>query len=128
VLDIFQRGERHAYVARLDAHHSARSLFVRAACWRTDLLVLSGRDVTDSAGKLTLTLDNLLCGAMTEGLPSTLMLLREPKFVATAHGAAPVVVTAATHATAQPQGAGVLVNDRGVIRSTRIPSWTSRST
>jgi hypothetical protein len=47
VLDGFSR---HSYSAHLPAHHSVRAI-AGDSCSKTDLLVLSGRDRTDSQGK-----------------------------------------------------------------------------
>ena len=79
--------ERHSYSARLDAHHSAGSMIRRNSCSKTWLIVLSGRDKTDSTGKAKILIDPLLCGVTREGLPSyeTFVMMREPDFVATPH-------------------------------------------
>jgi hypothetical protein len=116
--EFFRRYDRHAHAARLDAHHAIRNLVHGGlACARTDLIVLSGRDVTDGAGKATLVLDPLLCGAVTEGLPdlTRLAIVADPLFVATASGSAPAFVTATVRSTTQPVGAGIILNDRDGI-------------
>ena len=97
--------KRHSYSARLDAHHLVRSSigFGEPVCSKTDLFVLSGTDVTDTTGRVTLPIQSLLCGA-TEGLEESyprveLVIVRAPNFVATPHGSAPIFLTASTHST-----------------------------
>jgi hypothetical protein len=114
--DFVARLQRHADAARLDAHHSVRSALQRGiSCARTDLLVLSGRDTTVASGTATLTLDPLLCGAVSEGLGGSvqLIMIRQPTVVATVHGANPAFATVATSATVEPAQTGFIVNDRG---------------
>lgn len=105
--------ERHSYSARLDAHHLVRNiLWDSKACSKIDLVVLSGRDKTDSSGKATLSLEPLLCGVHADaGYP--LVIMRVPPFVATAASAQPVLVTAAARSTpVHIQSVGDFLADR----------------
>jgi hypothetical protein len=113
-LDFFRELlQRHSYSARLDAHHSVRSILA-SACSKTDLLVVSGRDQTDSSGKAVLPIHRLLCGATGEGLRSDtrLVLIREPQFVATPLSSIPVFATALTRSTAAQAIPSSIVVDR----------------
>lgn len=98
------RISRHSFVAHLDAHRSTRFTFeLGSFCSKTDLLVLSGRDLTDHSGKAVLPIHRLLCGAINL-LPNVqLVLIREPQFVATPLSSVPVFATAMTRST-QRQG------------------------
>jgi hypothetical protein len=101
VLDAFlRRLERYSYSARLDAHLAVRnSLFAPKTitrCLQTDLLIISGRDWTDSTGVINIPI--LFCGDVT-GDTTQLAILREPNFVATPHGSTPSFVTTITHST-----------------------------
>ncbi len=107
--------EHHSYSAHLDAHRERHGLLGRgSSCSKTDLLVLSGRETTNRAGKATLLIDSLLCGVVSEGLGASgsFKLAGEPNFVATPLGAAPSFATVITSATEQPAQAGVIVSDR----------------
>ena len=106
--------ERHSYSARLDAHHSASSILSRNSCSKTHLIVLSGRDKTDSTGKAKILIDPLLCGVTREGFSSgeVLVMVREPHFVATPHASDPVFMTVQTTSTQQPPQAGIVIVDR----------------
>jgi hypothetical protein len=107
--------QRHSYSARLDAHHSVRSLleFGGGSCSRTDLLVVSCRDTTDRSGKVVLPIHRLLCGATDEGLEDTLLeLIQEPQFVATPLGADPVFATAVIRSTQAPSVSNSALVDR----------------
>lgn len=116
-LDFFRENlQRHSYSARLDAHHSVRSVLALGggSCSKTDLLVVSGRDQTDSAGKAILPIHRLLCGATGEGLRSDtrLVLIREPQFVATPLSSVPVFATALTRSTPAQTLPSSIVVDR----------------
>jgi hypothetical protein len=135
-LNDFVKGlQRHSYSARLDAHHSisVRSI-LGGSCSKTDLILLSGRDETGSAGKAKILIDSLLCGVMFESFPSgvSLVMVREPHFVATPHSSAPVFVTVQTSSTLHAPHAGSVIVDRdgnsidqGFITSVEvnITSW-----
>jgi hypothetical protein len=113
----WELNERHSYSARLDAHHSVRGLLsARNFCSKTWLIVLSGRDRTDSSGKAKILIDPLLCGVTREGFPfgERLVMVREPQFVATPHASSAVFVTVQTKtsSTQQPPQAGILIRDR----------------
>ena len=123
VLDAFIKTfERHSYSARLDAHHAVRNTFMGrnnvTSCAQTDLLVFSGRDNVDGAGRVTLPIQSLLCGAATEGLEdfafTELVIVQEPNFVATPRGSTPTFLTAVTHSTPQqlPNEQGTALIDR----------------
>jgi hypothetical protein len=113
VLHGFLEGLVHnSYSVHLPAHHSSRGL-LGAFCARTDLLMLSGRDVTDGTGKVTIKIDDLLCGSITEDVsPAVLMMLREPDFVVTPLSATPAFATVQTASTARGGLAGIIVLDR----------------
>ncbi len=107
--------QKHSYSARLDAHHSVHNIIKFGnPCSKTDLIVLSGRDQTGSAGKKKILIDPLLCGVLFENLPGTssLVMMRNPNFVATPHSSAPVFVTVQTTSTPQTPPAGVSIQDR----------------
>ncbi len=113
--EFVKRLQRHSYSARLDAHHSVSVLSVLGgSCSKTDLIVLSGRDETDSAGKAKISIDPLLCGLEFEGLLSDqrLRMVREPHFVATPHSSAPVFVTVQTSSTLQAVQPPTVIVDR----------------
>ncbi|MDA8260528.1 MAG: hypothetical protein M0Z99_33665 [Betaproteobacteria bacterium] len=110
-VEFIKRFQRHNFSARLDAYHSVRDIFgFGNACSQTYLLFLSGRDKTDRLGKITLPLH--LCGAATEGLQGGLVMVREPDFVATSHGATPSFLTVTPHAHRQALGAHTKLLDR----------------
>jgi hypothetical protein len=104
---------RHSYSARLDGHHSVRSLFGLSACSKVDLLVVSGRDTTDRSGKATLPIHQLLCGATAERQrgEGRLALVREPQFVVTPISQAPLFATYQSRST-PGSSAGIFVEDR----------------
>lgn len=112
--DFITLQQRHSYAARLDAHHATRNILARGvSCAKVYLVVLSGRDKTDSSGKVTLLLDELLCGVQfenTNGYP--LVLIREPPFLATAISTAPVFATVRASSTPEVPFAGSLLKDR----------------
>ena len=102
---------RDSYSVHLPAHHSSRS-FLGLSCARTDLLMLSGRDVTDGTGKVTIRIDDLLCGSITEDVsPAFLVMLREPNFVVTPLSATPAFATVQTASTVRSEQ-GIIVFDR----------------
>jgi hypothetical protein len=102
---------RNSYSVHLPAHHSSRGL-LGSSCAKTDLLMLSGRDVTDGTSKVTIKIDDLLCGPITEDVsPSFLVMLREPDFVVTPLSATPAFATVQTASTVQ-SGQGIIVSDR----------------
>jgi hypothetical protein len=112
---VVQSLERHAYSAHLDAHHSVRSILKAGggSCSKTDLLVMSGSDLTNRSGKIVLPIHRLLCGSTSEGLPmGTLLLIRVAQFVATPLSADPVFATAVIKATQAPPTAGLILFDR----------------
>ncbi len=109
----FLRGlVRDTYSVHLQAHHASRDLF-GVSCARTDLLMLSGRDATDATGKISIKIDDLLCGSISEGLsPSILVMMREPNFVATPLGTAPTFATVQTSSTPRGDLVNVILSDR----------------
>jgi len=118
VLDAFRENlQRHSYAVRLEAHHAVRSVLVAggSACSKADLLFVSGRDQTDSSGRIVLPIHRLLCGATSEGLRSDmgLVLIREPQFLATPLSSVPVFATALTRSTQAQALPNSLVVDRG---------------
>jgi hypothetical protein len=121
VIRRFLRGlVRNSYSAHLPAHHASRDLF-GVSCARTDLLMLSGRDTTDAAGNVSIRIDDLLCGSVTEDVsPSWLVMLSEPNFVVTPLGAAPAFATVQTAST--PRGvSNVFITDRAGNPVSRSP-------
>jgi len=117
----FESLVRNSYSVHLPAHHSSRSPF-GASCAKTDLLMLSGRDITDSTGKKTIRIDDLLCGSTTEDVsPAVLVMLREPNFVVTPLSTTPAFATVQTASTAQATQAGIIVLDRGGNMVHRTP-------
>jgi hypothetical protein len=110
--------ERNSYSAHLNAHHERHSVLGRGShCSKTDLLLLSGRETTNNAGKATLLIDTLLCGVVSEGLPSSqsFLLFTEPDFVATPVSSMPSFVTVTTSSTKVPTQAGVTDRDANPI-------------
>lgn len=112
--------ERHSCSARLDAHHAVRSALGigGTVCAKTDLLFLSGRDVTDATGRCIVPLQTLLCRVATEGLEdflvaSSFVIAREPIVVATPFSAAPVFLTTLAHSTPREVSHGEFLLDRG---------------
>lgn len=90
---------RDSYAVHLPAHHSSRSI-LGASCAKTDLLLLSGRDATDDTGKVTIRIDDLLCGSISEDIsPGFLVMVREPNFVVTPLSATPAFATVKTAST-----------------------------
>ncbi len=111
---------RNSYSVHLPAHHSSRSL-LGSSCAKTDLLMLSGRDATDGTGKVTLRMDDLLCGSITEDVsPAFLVMLREPNFVVTPLSATPAFATVQTASTVRSQS-GIIVVDRNGNTVSRTP-------
>lgn len=111
---------RNSYSARLDGHHSVRSILEEGGgtCHKTDLLVLSGRDRTDRSGKAVLPIHRLLCGVATEGMPSDtqLVLIREPEFTATPLSKAPVFATFVSRSSRAAPGSYIVFDrNNGVI-------------
>ena len=105
--DYFRRFRRHSYSARLDANDAVRDVLGRVACAQTYLLVLSGNDASNDAGKATIPVHRLLCGATSEDRESAwpLVPIREPSFVATPQGAAPAMLTVTPRLTPSPSAA-----------------------
>jgi hypothetical protein len=113
--DYFRRFRRHSYSARLDANDAVRDALGRVACAQTYLLVLSGNDASNDAGKATIPVHRLLCGAMSEDRESAwpLVPIREPSFVATPQGAAPAMLTVTPRLTPVAVGGGHFLSGRG---------------
>lgn len=113
--DFFRRFRRHSYSARLDANDAVRDVLGRVACAQTYLLVLSGNDASNDAGKATIPVHRLLCGATSEDRESALPLvpIREPSFVATPQGAAPAMLTVTPRLTPVAVGGGHFLLGRG---------------
>lgn len=113
VLDAFQkRLERHSFSARLDAHHAIRNTILRpkeiASCTQTDILVISGRDKVDGAGRMILPIK--FCEVATDSFP--LVIIREPNFVATPHGSIPSFITTTSRSTIRQLSVGEFLVDR----------------
>jgi hypothetical protein len=97
--------QRHSYSVRLDARHSVRSILSpQISCSNARLVVLSGSDETNNAGKITIRLDRLLCA-------TDLVVIREPYFVATPHESVPVFVTAQIRSARRTTQPGEAVTD-----------------
>jgi hypothetical protein len=113
--DYFRRFRRHSYSARLDANDAVRDALGRVACAQTYLLVLSGNDASNDAGKATIPVHRLLCGATSEDRESALPLvpIHEPSFVATPQGAAPAMLTVTPRLTPVAVGGGHFLSGRG---------------
>lgn len=94
---LFQMNPGRSYAARLEAHHwTTRVLGIGTVCYKTYLIVLSGRYRTGSNGKAVLRIDRLLCGVLRENpppSPKSYILIREPQFVATPISTTPVLAT-----------------------------------
>lgn len=121
VLDAFQKGlERHSFSARLDAHHAIRNTILRRieieSCTQTDILVITGRDNVDGAGRMILPIK--FCGVDTDFRP--LVIIREPNFVATPHGSTPSFITTTSRSTIrQPSNGEFLVDRAGNVLNNR---------
>ena len=113
--DYFRRFRRHSYSARLDANDAVRDVLGRVACAQTYLLVLSGNDASNDAGKATIPVHRLLCGATSEDRESAspLVPIREPSFVATPQGAVPAMLTVTPRLTPVAVGGGQILFGRG---------------
>ena len=111
LVDFRELLSRHSYSARLDGHHSVRSI-LGLTCSKVYLLVLSGRDRTDRSGKAVLPIHRLLCGVAFEGMPSgdQLVLIREPEFAATPLSQAPVFATFVSRSSPEAQGSYILID------------------
>jgi len=116
----------HSYSAHLPAHRFSSGLFGlgSSSCAKTDILVLSGRQVTDNAGIAKLSLNSLLCGVVSEGLTAgfeTYVMIRRPNFVATPQSALPSFATVDTHSTILERTNLILVDrDRNVLRAAKV--------
>jgi hypothetical protein len=116
-----ERFVRNSYSVHLPAHHASSNVF-GVSCARTDLLMLSGRDATDATGSVSIRIDDLLCGAITEDLsPAFLVMLSEPNFVVTPLGATPAFATVQTRSTPQNGPSGVFLIDRAGNPVQRVP-------
>lgn len=105
--------ERHSYFVRLDAFHSVRTIFGSTlSCHARDLIVLSGIDVTDDAGKVQLPINRMICdqsAGVENGLD--LALIGKPQFVATPIADAPRLLTVSFDVT-EEETTGLLPVDR----------------
>jgi hypothetical protein len=120
---VIEAGGIRSYSARLPAHHHLREIFGGSFCSKTDILVLSGRDTTNSAGVATLSLNSLLCGVVNEGLTGNMIftIIREPNFVVTPRGSLPSFATVVNHSTSrQLNNEFMRDRDNNPLRNTRI--------
>lgn len=103
ILVAIEAGGTRSYSAHLPAHHHLREIFGSSSCYKTDILVLSGRDKTDNTGVAKIPINSLLCGVVTEGdgLPPgwNFVMIREPNFVATPQSPLPCFATVVIHST-----------------------------
>ncbi len=112
--EFLNRFRRNSFSARLDGHHSVRSILEEGGgtCHKTYVIVLSGRDRTDHSGKAVLPIHRLLCGVAFEGMPSgdQLVLIREPEFAATPLSQAAVFATFVSRSSPEAQGSYILID------------------
>ena len=86
---------RHSYASRLNANHNVE-FFGEYSCSKIDLIMLSGSGVTNDVGKATISVNELLCSTMSEGVPTNrapLVITREPNVVVTTRNPAPSFAT-----------------------------------
>jgi hypothetical protein len=122
---------RRSYSARLDAHRNTRDVSgIFNTCAKTELIVLSGRDLTDRKGKAIIPISEIWCADtiqadFVKALPedTSMQIIEEPNFVATPLDNTPSFVTVQTQSTeVSPSGGGVVVvRDRQGNRLDRKP-------
>jgi hypothetical protein len=120
---------RRSYSARLDAHRNTRDVSgIFNTCAKTELIVLSGRDLTDRKGKAIIPISEIWCADtiqadFVKALPedTSLQIIEEPNFVATPLDNTPSFATVQTQSTEGSRSGGLLVRDREGNPLDRVP-------